>query len=91
MAPGQRIKVDRMPAEQGSTVELAPVLVIADGEQVTLGKPAVEGAKVIAEVIGHEKGDKVLVYKYKSKVRYRRKKGHRQLYTELAIKEIITA
>jgi len=91
VAPGQRIKVDRMPAEQGSTVELAPVLVIADGEQVTLGKPAVEGAKVIAEVIGHEKGDKVLVYKYKSKVRYRRKKGHRQLYTELAIKEIITA
>jgi large subunit ribosomal protein L21 len=79
-----------MPGQPGSTVELTPVLLIADGQEVTVGKPAVEGAKVVAEVIGHEKDDKIIVYKYKAKVRYRRKKGHRQPYTKLAIKQIVT-
>ena len=55
-----------------------------------MGRPTIEGAKVIADVVEESRGDKVLVFKYKSKVRYRRKKGHRQPYTRLAIKEIIT-
>ena len=88
VAPGQVIQVDRLPVDSGGQVELDKVLLIANEEKVQVGKPLVEGAKVIAESLGEEKGDKVIVFKYKHKVRYRRKKGHRQLYTRLAIKEI---
>ena len=78
-----------MPVEQGSQVELDRVLFVVDEEKVLVGKPLVEGARVVAEAMGEEKGDKVIVFKYKSKARYRRKNGHRQIYTTLAIKEIL--
>lgn len=78
-----------MLVEKGNQVELGKVLLIADQENVLVGRPLVEGAKVIAEALGEERGDKVIVFKYKPKVRYRRKRGHRQLYTKLAIKEIV--
>lgn len=78
-----------MLVEKGEQVELNRVLLVADQENVQVGRPLVEGAKVVAEALGEEKGDKVIVFKYKPKVRYRRKKGHRQLYTRLAIKEIM--
>lgn len=81
--------MERLPAEEGSTIELDQVLLIADGERVRVGTPAVEGAKVIAEVLGEGKGKKVIVFKYKPKVRYRRMRGHRQIHTRLAIKEIV--
>ena len=64
------------------------VLLVADGDKVRVGTPLIEGAKVVAEALGEEKGKKVIVFKYKPKVRYRRKTGHRQRYTRLAIKEI---
>jgi len=70
-------------------VELDRVLCIADGDKVTLGTPTIEGAKVIATSQGEEKGDKVAVLKYKSKVRYSVKTGHRQLSTRLAIDKIV--
>ena len=54
-----------------------------------MGNPTIKGAKVIATSLGEVKGDKIIVFKYKSKVRYRRKTGHRQIYTRLAISEII--
>jgi large subunit ribosomal protein L21 len=73
----------------GDTVELDKVYLVADGDKVTLGRPTIVGAKVIADVVGDGKGDKVIVFKYKPKVRYRVKKGHRQPYTRLAIKEIV--
>lgn len=88
VSPGDIIEVERLPAEEGSTVELNQVLLVADGEKMRAGTPIVEGAKVIAEVVGESKGEKVIAFKYKSKVRYRRMKGHRQLHTRLAIKEI---
>jgi len=81
--------VEKLLVEKGAQVELDKVLLVADEEKVQVGKPLVEGAKVIAESLGEEKGNKVTVFKYKPKVRYRRKKGHRQLYTRLAIKEIL--
>lgn len=65
------------------------MLLIASGEEITTGSPTIEGAKVIATCLGDQKGDKIIVFKYKPKVRYRRKTGHRQLCTKLAIKEII--
>lgn len=89
VSPGETIDVERLPAEEGSTIELDKVLLVADGEKVTVGTPTVEGAKVIAEVLGEGKGKKIIVFKYKPKVHYRRKRGHRQIYTRLAIKEIL--
>jgi large subunit ribosomal protein L21 len=65
------------------------VLLIADGENVTAGKPYVDGARVMATVKKNGKGDKIIVFKYKSKVRYRRRKGHRQLLTSLNIDSIL--
>ena len=74
---------------QGSAVELDKVLLIADGDKVTVGTPVIERAKVIATSKGEGKAKKIIVFKYKSKVRYRKKTGHRQLYTSLAIDKIV--
>jgi large subunit ribosomal protein L21 len=68
---------------------LDKVLLVADEDKILVGNPLVEGAKVVAEALGEERGEKLIVFKYKPKVRYRRKKGHRQLYTKLAIKKIL--
>jgi len=89
VAVGETIKVERLPAEEGQTVELGDVLLVADGERVVTGTPTVAGAKVRATVVGQGKGEKVVGMKYKPKVRYRRKFGHRQPFTALAIEEIL--
>lgn len=65
------------------------MLLIADGDDVTVGKPAIDGARVLAKVNKNGRGDKIIVFKYKSKVRYRRKNGHRQLFTSLSIDKIL--
>jgi len=89
VAPGQKIDVDRLAVADGQDIELSKVLLIADGKDTVVGNPTIDGAKVVATCLGEGKGDKVIVFKYKPKVRYRRKKGHRQLYARLEIKEII--
>ena len=89
VAPGDTVEVERLSAEEGSTIELEDVLLVADDKGTRVGEPTVAGAKVIAEVLGENRGRKVTVFKYKPKVRYRRKKGHRQIHTRLAIKEIV--
>ena len=86
---GQTIDVDSLHAEEGSTVQLDRVLVMADGEKTTFGKPHIEGARVMATVKKNGRGDKIIVFKYKSKVRYRRKNGHRQPFTSLNIDKIL--
>lgn len=63
-------------------------MLIADGDNITLGKPVIEGARVLATSQGDGKADKVIVFKYKAKVRYRVKRGHRQQYTRLSIDKI---
>jgi len=85
----QVINVELLQVEKGKDIELSPVLMIADGEEVIIGTPAIEGAKVIATCIEQGKSSKIIVFRYKSKVRERRKTGHRQPYTRLLIKEII--
>ena len=72
-------------------MELTDVLLLADGDRVTVGSSTVPGAKVTAEVVGQGRGPKVTIFKYKSKTRQRTKTGHRQPYTRLAIQEIVTA
>ena len=74
---------------EGFPVELDRVLLIADNDKVAVGTPTVEGAKVIATSQGEGKAKKIIVFKYKPKVRYRKKTGHRQLYTRLAIDKIV--
>lgn len=91
VVPGQTIEVDRLPVEAGGRVELDKVLLIAEGDKVTLGMPNIEGAKVMASVVGEVRGEKIIVFKYKPKVRYRRKTGHRQSHTRLAIEKIVSA
>jgi len=87
--PGQTIDVERLDVAEGDTVELDRVLLIADGDRVTVGTPTVDGAKVVATSQGEGKGEKVIVFKYKPKVRYRKKTGHRQFYTRLVIDKIV--
>jgi large subunit ribosomal protein L21 len=86
---GQKIDVELLNAEEGSTVQLDKVLMIADGDKTTIGKPLIEGARVMATVKKNGKGKKIIVFKYKSKVRYRRKNGHRQPFTSLNIEKIL--
>ena len=89
VSPGQVLDVDRLDVAEGNTVELDKVLLIADDERVTVGTPTVDGAKVIATSQGEGKAKKIIVLRYKPKVRYRKKTGHRQIYTRLAIDKII--
>ena len=88
---GQTIDVDLLPVESGETVELGRVLMLGGDEGIAVGQPTVEGARVLAEVVGEVRGQKIIVFKYKPKVRYRRKLGHRQSFTRVFIKEIQTS
>ena len=88
--PNQLLDVERLPADVGAVVELSDVLMVADGDDVTVGQPRVTGARVVAEVMEHGRGPKLIVFKYKNKTRYRKKTGHRQAYTRLAIRQILT-
>ena len=88
--PGDTISVERLSAEPGETLELGSVLLLAgDGEPARVGTPSVPGAVVRAEVVEHARGDKIIVFRFKSKVRYRRKTGHRQALTRLRITDIL--
>ncbi len=86
---GRAVNVERLPVEEGETVELAEVLLIADDGDVTVGTPLIEGARVLAQVEGHGRDKKIIVFKYKAKVRTRKKTGHRQHFTRLAVTEIL--
>ena len=89
VAPGDTITVEKLDAEPGSSVELGEVLMVMDDNKgVQIGSPLVSGAKVLARVVGQDKGHKLVVFKYKPKKRYRRKIGHRQSLTRLSITEI---
>ncbi len=86
---GGNVLVDHLQAEEGATLELDRVLLVGDGPATLVGKPTVEGAKIRVTVTGEVKGPKLIIQKYKSKSNYRVKTGHRQLYTNLVIREIV--
>jgi large subunit ribosomal protein L21 len=85
---GESLEVDRYPLEVGEEIDMDRVLLISDGENVTVGTPLVEGAKVQATVVAHTKGPKLTVFHYKAKERIRTKTGHRQKYTQVRIDAI---
>ena len=90
VAPGDVLNVELIAdKEPGDTVNIDQVLLVSNDGDVSIGKPYVSGAKVVAKVEGQGKGEKKLVFKFKPKVRYQRKQGHRQSLTKLAIKEIV--
>ena len=89
VSAGEVLNVEKLPFEVGEKIELERVLLVANGEEVRVGQPTVEGAKVLATVTDHVKGPKIIIYKYNPRERYRRKKGHRQVYTRLTIDEIV--
>lgn len=84
VAPGEKVLVERLAQPAGSTIEL-PVLLLSDEAGVSVGKPFVEGKTITAQVLGEEKGEKLIAFKYTPKKRYRKKTGHRQKYTVLRI------
>lgn len=86
--PGQMITVERLPHPIGQQIELDDVLLVSGESGVQVGSPRVEGACVRATVLAHERGPKIVVFKYKSKKRYRRRTGHRQEQTRLRIEAI---
>ncbi len=89
VAPGDTLRVEYLPADEGDLVEIEDVRMLSDDDgNVTIGAPAVAGAKVTAEVVAQGRGKKIIVFKYKAKTRYRRKNGHRQNYTELRVTDI---
>ena len=88
VAPGEHVRVEKLGGEVGDTVELADVLMVADGAAVQVGQPMVSGAKVTARIVEQGKAKKVLIFKKKRRKGYQVKNGHRQMYTALEIKEI---
>ena len=90
VVPGEVIQVDKLPVEEGKKVVLKEVLFVADGvKKVTIGTPLIKGVEVQTTVAGQIKGPKIRVFKYKPKVRYRRRQGHRQRYTLLQVDKIV--
>ena len=85
---GATIDVDRLPQEVGQSIDLSDVLLVADSENIRIGQPLVDGARVSATVVEQFRGKKVIVYKYRQRTNYRRKRGHRQYYTRLRIDDI---
>lgn len=87
--PGYTIQVPSLEAEAGDTITFEDVLLTSDGDNVRVGTPIVDGAKVTAEVVRQGRTDKVIVFKRKRRKGYRKKQGHRQGFTEIRVSEVV--
>ena len=88
VSANSKIQVEKLSGDEGSTIKLDKVLMLSTDKGVELGKPHISGAIIEAKVLRQARGKKILVFKYKSKSRYRRKQGHRQEFTELEILKV---
>jgi large subunit ribosomal protein L21 len=88
VAAGDYLKVEKLDGDVGSKVVIDKILMLADGDDVTIGSPLVAGAKVNATVLSHGKGDKVMIFKFHRRKHYRKTQGHRQSFTEIKIDDI---
>ncbi|MFA5071960.1 MAG: 50S ribosomal protein L21 [Minisyncoccales bacterium] len=88
VSPKDKLKIEKIAAEEGAEVVFDNVLLVENGKDLTIGEPLIKGATVIAKVLKQAKADKVMTFKYKSKKRYKVKKGHRQQYTEVEIVDV---
>jgi len=89
VAPGEKLKVELLPADVGAAVILDQVLMVGDGESVRVGQPTVTGATVTATVLAHGRGEKLRIFKMRRRKHYQKHQGHRQGYTELQIDGIV--
>ena len=85
VAEGEFLKVEKLDAETGATIEFDKVLLVANGDDVKIGAPVVEGAKVTAEVVSHGRHDKVNIIKFRRRKHHMKRQGHRQWFTEVKI------
>ncbi|GAB3528014.1 50S ribosomal protein L21 [Photobacterium sanctipauli] len=85
VSEGQTLRLEKLDAETGASVEFDSVLLVANGEEVTVGAPFVAGGKVTAEVVTHGRGDKVKIVKFRRRKHSRKQAGHRQWFTEVKI------
>lgn len=85
VAQGDRLRVEKLPGNVGDTVTLGEVLLVGSGDGVKIGQPTVSGAKVEAKILGQDRGEKVIIFKFRRRKNYRRKTGHRQPFTALEI------
>lgn len=88
MAEGQVLNIEKIDKKVGSEIHFDKVLLFYDGKKTEIGQPYLKGKKVTANVLEQGKGKKIYVIKFKSKVRYRRKRGHRQLFTKVKVEKI---
>jgi large subunit ribosomal protein L21 len=88
VAPGQKIKIEKLDVAEGEVVTFDEVLLVGDDKILDIGTPLIEGAKVVGKVTKQDKGEKLIIFKYKPKKRYKVKKGHRQFFTEVEITDI---
>ncbi len=89
VSPGDVLRVERLPGERGDEVVLDQVLLVADGEDLKVGQPFVADASVKGQILGQGKAKKILVFKKKRRKNYRRRQGHRQLFTAVQVREIL--
>ena len=87
VTPGEKLKVEKLLGEVGSDITIDKVLMMVDGDNVTIGAPLIAGASVPATVLSHGRGDKVMIFKFRRRKHYRKTQGHRQSYTEIQIGE----
>ncbi len=85
----KKLFVHRLEAEQGDSLDFERVLLVDNDGEIAIGTPTVEGAKVTAKVLEHVKGDKVIVFKKKRRKGYKKKNGHRQLFTQIQVETIV--
>lgn len=88
--PGDTLKVEKLEAEEGKTIKISDVLMLVDGDKVTVGTPYVKGTTVSAKVNAHGRADKINIIKFIRRKHHRKQMGHRQSYTELSILDIKT-
>jgi large subunit ribosomal protein L21 len=85
VAQGDVLRVEKLTADVGASIDLDRVLMVADGDNVSIGTPFIEGGKVTATVRSHGRGDKIKIIKFRRRKHYRKQMGHRQCYTEIEI------
>ncbi|MBX4187537.1 MAG: 50S ribosomal protein L21 [Candidatus Doudnabacteria bacterium] len=88
VSPKEKLEIEKLEGSAGDSITFDKVLLTADGDKISIGKPFISGVKVVGKVLEQKKSDKIVVFKYRNKSRYRRKQGHRQQQTVVEIQSI---
>jgi len=88
VSSGEKLKVEQLAADVGSQITIDQVLLVADGDKVSIGQPLVKGAKVQATVVNHGRDDKVRIFKLRRRKHFKKQQGHRQNFTEIQVDKI---